>query len=167
MAVVSNGFLPAWALAKEAWPGVCQSCVTTMLSNEAASLLINGTTSAPPFTGSVPPSMKQFWTSTTIRADFASGLMLWARAGCRVPIPAARQKEAVEPRKRRRDRADDATTGMATSSRDATPSLEHIPFGWNQPNGMCPLKQQLPGAHFRSGGTASGSTRSEIALANG
>src|SRR5262245_48971565 len=122
MAVVSNGFLPAWELAKEAWPGVCQSCVTTMLSNDAASLLISGTTSAPPFTGSVPPSTKQFWTSTTIRAAFASGLMVCARAGPRAPIPAVRQREAVEPRNRRRDRADDATTGMATSTWDLAQS---------------------------------------------
>ena len=80
--MVSNGFLPAWVLANEAWPGVCQSCVTTMFSNEAASLLITGTTAAPPFTGSVPPSMKQFWTSTTISADLGPGLMVpAARAG--------------------------------------------------------------------------------------
>ena len=53
--MVSNGFLPGCALANEAWPGVCQSCVTTMFSNDAASLLITGTTSSPPLTGSVPP----------------------------------------------------------------------------------------------------------------
>src|SRR5258708_21683128 len=68
-------------LANEAWPGVCQSCVTTMFSNEAASLLISGTTWAPPFTGSVPPSTKQFCTSTTISADVGPGLMVAAKDG--------------------------------------------------------------------------------------
>src|SRR5688572_1038871 len=43
--------------------------------------------------------------------------------------------------------------------------LEHIPFGWNQPNGMCPVKQHRARAHFRADGTASGSICSEIALA--
>lgn len=100
-------------LANEAWPGVCQSCVTTMFWNEAASLLITGTTAAPPFTGKVPPSMKQFWTSTTISADFASGFMVPAARAA--PKPATRQAAAVEPRKRRRESSDDAVTGMATS----------------------------------------------------
>ena len=68
--MVSNGFLPWCAEANETWPGVCQSWVTTTFSNAAESLLITGTTSAPPLTGSVPPSTKQFCTSTTIRALF-------------------------------------------------------------------------------------------------
>src|SRR4051812_9058729 len=63
--VVSNGFLPEWVEAKETCPGVCQSWVTTTFSNAAESLLITGTTSAPPLTGNVPPSTKQFCTSTT------------------------------------------------------------------------------------------------------
>src|SRR6516164_1071511 len=53
----------------------------------------------------------------------------------------------------------------ANASAGNETTLEPIPFGWNQPNGMGLLQQLSPGAHFRSGGTASGSTRSEIALA--
>jgi len=41
-------------------------------------------------------------------------------------------------------------------------ALKHVPFGWNQPNGMCPVKQHRPRAHFRAEGTARGSLRSEI-----
>jgi nicotinamidase/pyrazinamidase len=44
MGTVSKGFLPTCADAKEAWPGVCQSCVTTTFLNFAASALITGTT---------------------------------------------------------------------------------------------------------------------------
>jgi hypothetical protein len=65
--VVSNGFLPVGAR-EGGVAGVCQSCVTTMFSNAGASLLITGMTSLPPFTASVPPSRKQFCTSTTISA---------------------------------------------------------------------------------------------------
>src|SRR5260370_29246371 len=108
MAVVSNGFLPAWVLANEAWPGVCQSCVTTMFSNEPASLLITGTTCAPPFTGSVPPLTKQFCTSTTIRADLVSGLIVAANDGLAMAIA------AVDARIALRDRPD-AVRGMERS----------------------------------------------------
>src|ERR1700736_4500821 len=72
---VSNGFLPGWELANDACPAVCQSCVMTMFSNLLANALMSGTTTAPPFTGNVPPSMKQFCTSTTINADLLPGLM--------------------------------------------------------------------------------------------
>ena len=37
---MSNGFLPAWAEAKEMWPGVCQSCVSTTCAKRLASALI-------------------------------------------------------------------------------------------------------------------------------
>ncbi|MBN9087837.1 MAG: hypothetical protein J0J01_13080 [Reyranella sp.] len=43
-------------------------------------------------------------------------------------------------------------------------AIEHIPFGWNQPNGICLLQQQRPCAHFRADGTVSGSICPEIAL---
>ena len=56
------------------WPGVCQSCVTMTFSNAGAMALMTGTTSSPPFTGSVPPVTKQFCTSMTSKALFASGL---------------------------------------------------------------------------------------------
>ncbi len=46
-----------------------------MFWNAGASLLITGTTSALPFTGSVPPSTKQFCTSTTISAALGPGLI--------------------------------------------------------------------------------------------
>ena len=60
--------LAGMRLANDAWPGVCQSCVTHDVLEAGASLLIIGTISSPPFTGSVPPSTKQFCTSTTISA---------------------------------------------------------------------------------------------------
>jgi hypothetical protein len=50
------------------------------------------------------------------------------------------------------------------AGRQGVAGLEHIPFGWNQPNGMCPVKQHRPRAHFRADGTARGSICSEIAL---
>ena len=43
-------------------------------SNALESLLMIGTTSSPSLTGSVPPVTKQFCTSTTSSALFASGL---------------------------------------------------------------------------------------------
>ncbi len=73
--VVSNGFLPLCAEANETWPAVCQSCVTMTFSNAPESLLMIGTTASPSLTGSVPPVTKQFCTSTTISALFASGLI--------------------------------------------------------------------------------------------
>src|SRR5664280_2224344 len=73
--MLSNGFLPACAEANETWPGVCQSCVTMMFSNAGAILLMTGTTCSPSFTGKVPPVTKQFCTSMTSSALFASGLI--------------------------------------------------------------------------------------------
>jgi hypothetical protein len=35
-------------------------------------------------------------------------------------------------------------------SRLIRPTLEHIPFGCNQPNGMCPLQLQSPARAFPS-----------------
>src|SRR4051812_1225457 len=81
------------------WPGVCQSCVITILAKAGASLLITGTISVPPLTGRVPPSTKQFCTSVTISALLASGLILSAAKELRVARSAA-----LEVRKTLRDR---------------------------------------------------------------
>src|SRR3982751_2601533 len=57
-----------------------------MLPKLAASLLIIGTTASPSFTGNVPPVTKQFCTSTTISALFASGVSF---AAAKLPPVAA------------------------------------------------------------------------------
>jgi len=52
-----------------------------------------------------------------------------------------------------------AVTGLVTAIKlSFGPLLEHIPFGWDQPNGMCPLTPVTPrgAAIFRFDGTASG-----------
>src|SRR5690349_14202179 len=87
--MVSNGFLPGWALANDAWPLVCQSCVTTTLSKPAAMRLMTGTTSSPFVTGKVPPLTKQFCTSMTSSALAASGLILPLAATARPPAATA------------------------------------------------------------------------------
>jgi hypothetical protein len=76
----------------------------TMFSKAAASLLITGTTSAPPLTGSVPPLMKQFCTSTTIRALLASGLIVpAANSGRATPSPPTRASAVVDFKRSLRD----------------------------------------------------------------
>ena len=69
---------------------MCQSCVTMTFSNAPESLLMIGTTASPSFTGSVPPVTKQFCTSMTRSALFASGLMLpAANANGTAPKPSS------------------------------------------------------------------------------
>src|SRR5262245_19840719 len=92
-----------------------------MFSKWGASLLITGTTSAPPFTGSVPPSTQQFCTSTTLSADVAPGLLApAAHADRAAPSAVTRQREAVDPRKRRRERTGKTATGKAATGEAAT-----------------------------------------------
>src|SRR5262249_19226186 len=124
-----------------------------MFSKWDASLLITGTTSAPPFTGSVPPSTKQFCTSTTISADLASGLMVpAAHADRAAPSAVTRQREAVDPRKRRRERTDEAATGeaatgMATSRGRRGPSLASMGTMRRRPIGNASLGRRLSADH--------------------
>src|SRR5688572_541557 len=74
-----------------------------MFSNCGASLLMMGMTSLPPFTARVPPSRKQFCTSTTISADLALGLTLpAARALAAKPRPPSRPRAAPDCRRLRR-----------------------------------------------------------------
>src|ERR1700740_3552527 len=77
--MTSKGFVPGCDEANEAWPGGCQSCVSTTLSKRAASRLIIGTTSSPLGTASAPPGMKSFWTSTTMRQASAA-------TACGIPV---------------------------------------------------------------------------------
>src|SRR5574337_2058061 len=99
--MVSNGFLPGCELANDAWPGVCQSCVMTMLSNAAASRLMTGTTSAPPGTGSAP-AMKPFCTSTTISAASLPGRIFAAVGdGAIAETPSAGATESGKPHRMR------------------------------------------------------------------
>src|SRR5262245_20044651 len=70
--MVSKGFFPGWEEANEAWPGGCQSWVSTTFSKRAARRLITGTTSSPFGTASAPPGQKSFCTSTTIRQGVMS-----------------------------------------------------------------------------------------------
>src|SRR5262245_5178276 len=67
---VLNGWPSCQALAKEAWPGGCQSWVSTMWAWRAIRRLTTGTTAAAPGTASAPPSQKSFCMSTTINASF-------------------------------------------------------------------------------------------------
>src|SRR6185369_13406814 len=64
-----------------------------MFSNAPASLLITGTTASPSFTGSVPPVTKQFCTSMTRSALFASGLIV--ASACTTRAPAIESKPAA------------------------------------------------------------------------
>ena len=68
-----SGETGACAEAKDAWPGVCQSCVSTTQWNARAMRLITGTTWSPSGTASTPPGMKAFCTSTTISASVSRG----------------------------------------------------------------------------------------------
>src|SRR5260370_17373254 len=45
------------------------------------------------------------------------------------------------------------------------PLLKHIPSGWNQPDGMCPVNMAFGTTRFRVDGTARGSIHPEPALA--
>src|SRR5260370_17777882 len=42
--------------------------------------------------------------------------------------------------------------------------LKHIPSGWNQPDGMCPVNMAFGTTRFQSDGTARGSIRPDPAL---
>src|SRR6185503_9851831 len=95
-----------------------------MFSNEPASLLITGTTCAPPLTGKVPPSTKQFWTSTTISADAGPGLMVpAARNGRDTPSATTAPTDAAETRNVLRERADERPV-MGTSGVPEAASLK-------------------------------------------
>ncbi len=61
-----------------------------------------GTMSAPPFTGKVPPSTKQFCTSVTISAALASGLIVSAARAA-----PAKPRATLEARNDLRDRPTD------------------------------------------------------------
>src|SRR5476651_722188 len=128
--MASNGFLPAWVLANEAWPGVCQSWVMTMLSKAEASLLITGTTCAPPFTGSVPPSTKQFWTSTTTNAVAAPGLMPAAKTGRGRPVAPTKPAASMTLANLRRDRSGVGAVMGAPQLilRDSSPAKRRVPL---------------------------------------
>src|SRR5438309_8859445 len=107
-----------------------------MFSNEPASLLITGTTCAPPFTGNVPPSTKQFCTSTTINADLASGLMVAANDG-RTSASAA-----VDARKILRDRPD-AVRSMERSEVGKSLSLGRRVGGGNGRQGFDQIAEDI------------------------
>src|SRR5262245_55872896 len=70
--MVSKGFLPGCVVAKEKWPGACQSCVSTTWWNRAARRLTIGTISSPCGTASAPPGQKSFCTSTTMSTSLPS-----------------------------------------------------------------------------------------------
>src|SRR4029450_9373239 len=57
-------------LANEAWPGGCQSCVSTIWSWRPIKRLTSGTIARAPGTARAPPSQKSFCMSTTISASF-------------------------------------------------------------------------------------------------
>src|SRR4029450_174984 len=57
-------------LANEAWPGGCQSCVSTIWSWRPIRRLTSGTIARAPGTARAPPSQKAFCMSTTINASF-------------------------------------------------------------------------------------------------
>src|ERR1700704_3067864 len=74
--MLSNGFFPSCEEAKEMWPGVCQSWVSTTFWKDLAILLMSGMISSPLATARLPPGRKQFCTSTTTSAVSGPGLIL-------------------------------------------------------------------------------------------
>src|SRR5215472_15477732 len=65
----SKGFLPAWLLAKERWPGGCQSWVAITWAKCSAMRFATGMTASPCGTASAPLEQKSFWASTTMRTS--------------------------------------------------------------------------------------------------
>jgi hypothetical protein len=70
----------------------------------------------------------------------------WGFAGRRVMRPKPTRSCSAAPLLHR---VDDTAPHRAAAG-----FLEHIPFGWNQPNGMCPVKQHRPRALAPSRRTA-------------
>ena len=101
--MVSNGFLPAWLEAKETWPGVCQSCVSTTCRNRRPSALIGSITALPSLTASDPPGRKSFCTSTTISTSVSLGVIGAVVEADARPATAVAARPPAMPSASRRD----------------------------------------------------------------
>src|ERR1700730_5077856 len=65
----SKGLRPSWLLAKERWPGGCQSWVASTWAKCRARRFTTGTMASPCGTASAPPGQKSFCASVTIRTS--------------------------------------------------------------------------------------------------